>query len=162
RIRAAGGRSSAERTPDSWYDRACLVQEAEAVGETAANPSTTTPGGNPGDIHRIGGASVENLRLKPREAALDVPGISVIKAPSPGAAAHEMRTGLPKAKALHRQANTIGTTTEEAIRSAGFDIMPAPSTALPNHHRIIHPDGVAGFDDANLARLAEVFVNTTG
>jgi hypothetical protein len=29
------------------------------------------------DIHRIGGGSVENLRLKPREAALAVPGISV-------------------------------------------------------------------------------------
>jgi hypothetical protein len=57
-------------------------------------------------IHRIGGATVENLRLKPREAALDPPGISVIKAATPGEAAQEMRTGLPKAKALHAAAHT--------------------------------------------------------
>lgn len=105
---------------------------------------------------------MENLRLKPREAALDLPGISVIKAPTPAAAAQEMRTGLPRAKGLHEQAKTIGSTTEEAIRRVGFDIIPTPSTALPNHHRIIHPDGATGFNDANLARLAEVFVNTTG
>ena len=129
--------------------------------QTAAAPASV-PGGATGDIHRIGGGSVENLRLKPREATLDVPGISVIKAPTPGVAAREMRTGLPKAKALHGQAKTIGTTSEEAIRGAGFDIIPTPSNALPNHHRIIHPEGAAGFNDANLARLAETFVNTTG
>ena len=115
-----------------------------------------------GEIHRIGGGTVDNLRLKPREAALDVPGISVIKAPTPGAAAREIRTGLPRAKALHKQANTIGTASEEDIRSVGFDIIPSPSTALPNHHRIVHPDGAAGFNDDNLGRLAEVFHNTTG
>ncbi len=27
---------------------------------------------------------------------------------------------------------------------------------------IIHPEGVAGFNDADPAKLAEVFVNTTG
>lgn len=114
------------------------------------------------DIHRIGGASVENLRLKPREATLNPPGISVIRAPTPGAAAQEIRTGLPKAKNLHEQAKTIGSTSEELIRATGFDVVPTPSAALPNHHRIIHPGGVAGFNDANLARLAEAFVNTTG
>jgi len=120
------------------------------------------PEGKAADIHRIGGGSVENLRLKPREATLDIPGISVIKALTPAAAAEEMRTGLPKAKGLHEQAKTIGSTTEEAIRRVGFGIIPTPSAALPNHHRIIHPEGAAGFNDANLARLAEVFVNTTG
>jgi hypothetical protein len=114
------------------------------------------------DVHRIGGARIENLRLKPREATLELPGISVIKAPTPGAAAQEMRTGLPKARNLHRQGETIGSASEEAIRAAGFDVVPSPSAALPNHHRIIHPGGVAGFNDANLARLAEAFVNTTG
>jgi hypothetical protein len=63
---------------------------------------------------------------------------------------------------LHGQAKTIGTASEEAIRSVGFDVIPTPSTALPNHHRIIHPGGVAGFNDDNLAELAKVFVNTTG
>lgn len=114
------------------------------------------------DIHRIGGASVENLRLKPREATLNPPGISVIKAPTPAAAAQEVRTGLPKAKNLHEQAKTIGSASEEAIRAAGFDVIATSSAALPNHHRIIHPQGVAGFSDENLARLAEAFVNTTG
>jgi hypothetical protein len=124
--------------------------------------AATPPATAQGNIHRIGGASVDNLRLKPREAALDVPGVSVIKAPTPGDAAREMRTGLPKAKGLHQQAKTIGTASEEGIRSAGFDVIPTPSGALPNHHRIIHPDGTAGFSDENLARLAEVFTNTTG
>lgn len=114
------------------------------------------------DIHRIGGASVENLRLKPREATLTPPGISVIRAPTPGAAAQELRTGLPKARNLHQQARTIGSASEEAIRAAGFDVIPAASAALPNHHRIIHPNGAAGFSDENLARLAEAFENTTG
>jgi hypothetical protein len=35
------------------------------------------------DIHRIGGGSVENLRLKSRESTLNPPGISVLKALSP-------------------------------------------------------------------------------
>ncbi len=132
------------------------------MDEAASPPAVTIPGSKPGDIHRIGGASVVNLRLKPREAALDVPGISVIRAPTPGAAAQEIRAGLPRARVLHDQAKTIGTTSQEAIRSVGFDVIPTPSTALPNHHRIIHPEGAAGFTDANLAKLAEVFVNTTG
>ena len=127
-----------------------------------AQPTGMASEGKPADIHRIGGGSVENLRLKPREAALDIPGISVIKAPTPAAAAREMRTGLPRAKALHEQAKTIGSTTEEALRRVGFDVIPTPSAALPNHHRIVHRDGAAGFNDANLARLATIFVNTTG
>ena len=77
-------------------------------------------------------------------------------------AAREMRTGLPRAKVLHEQAKTVGTASTEGIQSAGFDVIPTPSTALPNHHRIIHPDGAAGFTDANLGRLAEVFRDSTG
>ena len=137
------------------------VPKAAVGEETAAKPGAG-PATSNRDIHRIGGANVENLRLKPREATLNLPGISVIKAPNSGAAAQEMRTGLPKAKNLHEQAKTIGSATEEAIRGAGFDVIPTPSDTLPNHHRIIHPEGVRGFNDANLARLAEAFVNTTG
>jgi hypothetical protein len=114
------------------------------------------------DIHRIGGATVENLRLKPMEASLAVPGISVLKSPGPREAGRQMRIAFPKARVLHRQARTVGSTSEELIRSVGFDIIPAPSNALPNHYRIIHPAGVAGFNDGDLARLAQVFVNTTG
>jgi len=116
----------------------------------------------PGDIHRIGGGNVENLRLKPAEAALEPPGISVLKAPTPGQAAAQMRAAFPKAKGLHEAAKTVGSTTEEAIRSAGFDMIANPTRKLPNHYRIIHPDGVAGFTDENLAKLAAVFTNTTG
>src|SRR5262245_52094804 len=119
--------------PSEQFTKAAEVEEAPG------SPSVMIPGGKLGDIHRIGGASVENLRLKPREAALDVPGISVIKAPTPGAAAREIRSGLPRAKGLHQQAKTIGTTSTEAVRSVGFDIIPTPSTALPHPHRIIHP-----------------------
>ncbi len=105
---------------------------------------------------------MENLRLKPAEAALNPPGISVLKAPTPGDAAAQVRAAFPTAKGLHQSAKTVGSTTEAAIRSAGFDIIPNPTTKLPNRHRIIHPDGVAGFTDENLARLAGVFTNTTG
>jgi hypothetical protein len=115
-----------------------------------------------GDIHRIGGGTVDNLRLKPAEAALVPPGISVLKAPTPGEAATQVRPAFPKAKGLNDAAKTVGTTTEEAIRSAGFDIMANPTRKLPNHHRIIHPAGAAGFTEDNLTRLAGGFTNSTG
>lgn len=115
-----------------------------------------------GDIHRIGGSAVENLRLQPAEAALDQPGISVLKSPTPGAAAATLRAAFPKAAKLHEAAKTVGSTTEVRTRATGFDIIPNPTKKLPNHYRIIHPDGVAGFTDENLARLAEEFTNTTG
>jgi hypothetical protein len=116
----------------------------------------------PRNIHRVGGASIDNLRLKPKEATLNPPGISVIKGPTPDAAAQEIRAGLPKAKKLHEQARTIGSAAVEAIQNVGFDLIATPSNALPNHYRLIHPDGAAGFSDENLARLVEAFVNTTG
>ena len=121
-----------------------------------------TPVAGSADIHRIGGGSVENLRLKPAEAALAVPGISVTKNPTPGDAAAQMRAAFPRATALHEAAKTVGTTSEASIRTTGFDIIANPTNRLSNHHRIIHPDGAAGFTDENLAKLAEVFTNTTG
>ena len=126
----------------------------------AGQSSTITD--HPRQIHRIGGGSIDNLRLKPREATLEVPGISVIKATTPDLAAQEMRIGLPRARDLHQQATRIGSASEAAIRSAGFEVLPVPSRALPNHHRIIHPDGVRGFDEDNLAKLADTFENTMG
>lgn len=56
----------------------CAVTKSAQVEEAAAS-------GKPGDIHRIGGGTVENLRLKPAEAVLEPPGISVLKAPTPDA-----------------------------------------------------------------------------
>lgn len=116
----------------------------------------------PRDLHRIGGASIENLRLRPGDAVLNPPGISVLKSPTPGEAAAQMRAAYPDAAGLKAAAGTVGSTTTEAIRSAGFDVIPKPSKRLPIHHRIVHHDGVAGFSDENLARLAEGFTNSTG
>jgi hypothetical protein len=115
-----------------------------------------------GDIHRIGGASVENLRLKTKEARLEPPGISVLKTSTPVQAAAEVMAAYPRATELREAARTVGSSTIEAIRSVGFDVISTPSRRLPHHYRLIHPEGVAGFADENLARLAQVFKNTTG
>ena len=117
----------------------------------------------PGDpLHRIGGGSIENLRLKSAEEKLKPPGISDLRFPTPGDAAAAIRAAFPRATGLHSAARTVGSTTDEAIRAAGLDVMPDPTTRLSTHHRLIHPDGVAGFTDANFARLAAAFDNTTG
>lgn len=119
----------------------------------------TAASGSEGDIHRIGGGSVENLRLKPQEARLNPPGISVLKAPTPREAADQIRAAFPRAVDLHEAAKIVGTTTVEKIRAAGFDVIPDPSRKLPNHHRLIHPDGAAGFSDENLQKLSEAFTD---
>ena len=115
-----------------------------------------------GDMHRIGGSHVDNLRLKPREAILNPPGISLLRAPSPTEAARQIREAFPSADALHEAAQTIGSTTVDNIRQAGFDVLPNPTKKLPNHYRLIHAEGVAGFIDANLAWLSAVFTETSG
>ena len=115
-----------------------------------------------GDIHRIGGSRVDNLRLKPREATLNPPGLSLLRAPSPAAAARQIRAAFPSADTLHEAAQVIGSTTVDNIRQAGFDVLPNPTKKLPNHYRLIHAEGVAGFTDANLARLSAVFTETSG
>ena len=119
-------------------------------------------GTNVEDMHRIGGGRVANLQLQPKEATLNPPGISLLHASSPGEAARQMREAFPAADGLHEAAQTIGSTTVENIRSAGFDVLPNPTKRLPNHYRLIHPDGVAGFNDANLARLSAVFTDMAG
>ena len=113
-------------------------------------------------MHRIGGSRVENLRLKPREATLNPPGISLLHAPSPRDAAHQMREAFPAAEGLHEAMQTIGSTTVDNIRRAGFDVIPNPTRKLLNHYRLIHPDGVAGFNDENLIQLSAVFTETAG
>jgi hypothetical protein len=114
------------------------------------------------DMHRIGGSSVENLRLKSRETTLTPPGISLLHAPSPREAVRQIREAFPAADELHAAAQVIGSTTVEKIRRAGFDVIPNPTKRLPHHYRLVHPDGVTGFNDANLARLSAVFTETSG
>ena len=105
---------------------------------------------------------MENLRLKPPETTLDPPGISLLQAPSPGAATRQMREAFPAATALHAAAQVVASTSVAKIRQAGFDVFPNPTRRLPQHYRLIHPDGVAGFTDVNLLRLSAVFRETSG
>ena len=113
-------------------------------------------------MHRIGGGGMVNLRLKPREATLSPPGISILQAASPSEAARQMREAFPVADRLHETAQVVGSTTADKIRRAGFDIIPYPTRKLPNHYRLIHPDGARGFNDENLVRLSAVFTDTSG
>ena len=56
------------------------------------------------DIHRIGGGSVENLLLKPKESKLNSPGISVLKTLSSAEAVRQIRQAFPDAEGLHEAA----------------------------------------------------------
>ena len=113
------------------------------------------------DIHRIGGRAVDNLHLSDAEKNLNPPGFSVLKAETPAEAAQQILQAFPNATQLHEKAKIVGSTTEELIRAAGFQLFPCPTRRLPNHCRITHPDGVAGFSDENLGRLSCIFTDVT-
>lgn len=112
-------------------------------------------------VHRVGGASVPTLRLKPGEVLLAPPGLSVLLGGTPQEAADTMRTVFGSRKWM-RLASEVGTATVAAIRAVGFDVIVTPTPNLPTHGRVVHPAGAAGFTDANLALLAGVFLLTTG
>lgn len=115
------------------------------------------------DIHRIGGGGVDNLKLKEAEKKLNPPGISVLKTDSPAEAAQQMRDAFPNATGLHEASKTVGSSSIEKIKEAGFDVIPDPTKKFPNHHRLTHPEGVKGFEnEENLKKLSNVFTNTTG
>jgi hypothetical protein len=114
-------------------------------------------------VHRIGGAHVENLRLRPREQALTPAGVSVLLGRTPAEAAEQIRQAFPDPKKFTRirgQARVVGSTTAGAIRQAGFEVLPDPSDKFPNHARLTHPDGASGFTDVNLENLTQVFQDT--
>jgi hypothetical protein len=113
-------------------------------------------------VHRVGGATVASLQPTVVDLAAIPPGLSVLLGGTPHEAADEMRRAYPNSRKWQRLAGTVASTTAGQIRAAGFDVIPVPTGNLPSHGRIVHPDGVAGFTDANLARLATVFVLTTG
>jgi hypothetical protein len=120
-------------------------------------------GNTDGCVHRVGGGDETNLALKPHEAKLDPPGISVLIGGTPAEAARAFRRVFGPKSSLGRVASTVGTAETERIRAAGFDVIPVPTSNFPNHGRIIHPtDGAAGFTPENLERLSQVFTNTTG
>ena len=114
------------------------------------------------DIHRIGGGGIENLRLKPTELGIDPPGISVLRGDSPVEMAKAFLAALRPSKKLKQYAKVVGSTNEEKIREAGFVLFHNPTSNHANHYRIIHPDGIAGFNEANLTVLAAAFVNVEG
>ncbi len=116
-----------------------------------------------GFVHRIGGGDEKNLGLKPHEAKLDPPGISVLIGGTPAEAAAAFRRVFGPKSSLGKAASTVGTAEIDQIRVAGFDVIPVPTTNFPNHGRIIHPtEGAAGFTSENLQKLSQVFSNTTG
>jgi hypothetical protein len=113
-------------------------------------------------VHRVGGGSLGNLRLSSLDHQLTPPGFSVLLGRTPQEAAAQMRGAFPHSRKWRSTAQTVGTTTAAALRAAGFEIVPDQTSRFPNHARVIHPDGIAGFTDANLARLAQAFRETTG
>jgi hypothetical protein len=105
----------------------------------------------------------KNLGLKPHEAKLDPPGISVLIGGTPAGTAAAFRRVFGPKSSLGRAASTVGTAEIDRIRAVGFDIVPVPTSNFPNHGRIVHPtDGAAGFTPENLERLSQVFTNSTG
>jgi hypothetical protein len=126
------------------------------------------PVGRPEDIlpetvvHRVGGGSVANLRLSPLDAQQTPPGLSVLMGGTPQEAADQLRRAFPRSRKWLQSTHTVGTTTAAAIREAGFEIVPDPTARFPNHARLIHPGGVAGFTEENLQIVAATFRNTTG
>ena len=112
--------------------------------------------------HRVGGGSVANLRLSLLDAQQTPPGISVLLHGTPQEAATQMRRAFPGSRKWRETAHTVGTTTAAAIREAGFDVVPDPTTRFPNHARLMHLQGMAGFTDEHLVRLAATFCDTVG
>lgn len=110
-------------------------------------------------VHRIGGAGIVNLRLKPGERLMAPPGISLLRAATPADAMSLMRLAYGKTKKW-RSAGTVGTATVGAIRAAGFDVIADPSPVFPSHARLTHPAGAGAFTDENLTALAAVFSDT--
>jgi hypothetical protein len=113
-------------------------------------------------VHRVGGGDVANLRLSPLDQQEVPPGISVLPGGTPAEAADQMRRAFPKSRKWCDGARVVGTTTAAAIRQAGFDVLPDPTGKFPNHARLVHADGLAGFTDERLEPLSRALSNTTG
>src|SRR5713226_725201 len=111
-------------------------------------------------VHRIGGGDIANLRLKPREQGLQPPGISLLAGGTPAEAAEQMRQAFPdpvKFARIRESSRMVGSATVAAIHAVGFEVRADPSAKFPNHARLAHSEGVAGFSEANLAKLSSVF-----
>jgi len=112
------------------------------------------------NLYRIGGGDVSNLGLKPTEAGLNPPGISVIRANSAEEAGNIMKEAFPKATNLHADidAGKIAAITSDEIKEVGFDVIHNPTNRIGDTHaRLIHPEGAAGFNPENLEKLSGKF-----
>ena len=114
-------------------------------------------------VHRVGGGDEKNLSLKPHEAKLDPPGISVLIGGTPADTAAAFRRVFGPKSRLAKAASTIGTAEIEQIRAAGFDVVTVPTSNFPNHGRIIHPtEGAAGFTAENVQSCLRFFPTRRG
>ena len=112
-------------------------------------------------VHRIGGASIENLRLAKHEIPLVPPGISLLIGGTAEQAVADMRRVYPRSPKW-RGDLADASASVAAIRATGFDVIFLPTPSFDNHARLVHPDGIPGFSDANLAQLALVFQTMEG
>ena len=110
-------------------------------------------------IYRIAPASVIGFTPKPAELALNPPGVSVLSGGTAAEAMAAMRAVYPRSKKW-KGAAAVSTATAAMVRAVGFDVIDDPSSNFPNHARITHPLGAAGFTDANLAALAAAFTES--
>lgn len=88
------------------------------------------------------------------------PGISLIRANSAEEAGDIMKKAFPKASNLHTTINAgnISETTAKQIRESGFDAIHNPTRQIGDPHaRLIHPNGVDGFNEENLKKLQKAF-----
>ena len=113
-------------------------------------------------VHRLGGGRGPNLRLSVLDRKLTPPGISVLLGGTPEEATNHMQQAFPHSRKWRETARLVGTTTARAVRTAGFEILPDPTSRFPNHARLVHPRGPEGFTDDNLEGLAQAFRDTQG
>ena len=110
----------------------------------------------------LGAERRATFALKPPEAKLNPPGISILIGGTPEQAAADFRRVFGPRSTLGKQATTVGTAEAHRIREMGFDVLSVPTTNFPNHGRIIHPTEGAGGTPENLERLSKVFTSKTG
>ncbi len=111
-------------------------------------------------VHRIGGASVKALTLSARDCSADPPGLSVLLYESALDASRRMLREFGELKKWRRFGRIVCTTTAAEIYASGYGVIEFPTHSLPNHGRIIHGDGIAGFTEENLRRLSALFTTT--
>lgn len=111
-------------------------------------------------VHRVGGASIADLSLKPSETTLKPPGFSLLCGGSAAEAAEAMRRQFPRM--APRGQTVVGSTTVGQVRAAGFDVRKNATVRFPQHARLVHPNGLTGFTTVNIQLLTQCFAETAG